>query len=77
MEDAFLVDSLGDVDGELQAVTAKRASRLCAIDRSTAVVTEHGGSGLLSADSVEVDGIDVHRHDGRGFEGFADVWKLK
>jgi hypothetical protein len=38
---------------------------LRAIDRSTTVVTEDGRRSLLSSDRVEVDGIDVHRHDGR------------
>jgi len=77
VEHAFLVDALGDVDGELQAVTAKGTSRLCAIDGSAAVVTEDGGSSLLSADSVEVDGIDVHGHDRRSCEGFADEWMMR
>jgi hypothetical protein len=49
---------------------------LCTIDGSAAVVTEDGGSGLLPADSVEVDGIDVHGHDGRSCEVFADEWRV-
>ena len=68
MENAFLVDALGNVDSELQAVTTESAAWLRAIDRSTAVVTEDRGRSLLSADSVEVDGIDVHRHGGRCVE---------